>query len=351
MKSIVLWIIIVCVILIQFYCIFICYSSKRETFTDHMTVLLTKSTYSESPMTLAADIHDVNDKSMIDTLDKLFPLRVKMINYSNLNKSHLLVVPQMYNTLMLKHDYEFVGSLYPICLTMILPINSNVSTYTDLQNIKIGTFRNVSYDFLNIFGQIMNVSLSLIPCESYSELYSKWKNNEINAIFLMVSHPNQFVKLLSYQEEIKLFNWNTVFDNINLKRIINFHFQDIKKISMPIQSYRLFKLSRYYPTYGFYVNLISPKSISLERIYQLLKTIYLNISKLKINLDFAASLSPEWMSYCPPNMNYHKGAKAFYTDINLISEFSPKCHMLNTPCDEQSIYTIDNIISKRIGIL
>lgn len=343
------WILLIIMIILLWMVVY--QLSVKESFTDSMSVLLTQSPYSEKPLTLASDITDVNDKAMADALEHVFPLQLKPINYSKLNTSDVLLLPQMYNSLMLKHDYEFVGSLYPICLTLILPINSTVSSYTDFQNIQIGTFANVSFDFLKEFSQIMNLSLSTVICKSYSELYDKWKKNEINAIFLMVSHPNQFVKLLSYQEEIKFFNWNTVFDDVNLKRIINFHFQDIKKINIPIQTYRLFKLSRYYTTYGFYVNLISPKSVSLETIYQLLKTIYTNISKIKVNLEFASSLTPEWMSYCPPNMNYHKGAKAFYTDINVISEFNSQCYLLNTPCTQESIETIDGVLSRRIGIL
>jgi len=323
---------------------------RHESFENY-SVMLTRSYFDEHRLTLAADRTDVNDELMATLLTSLFPLLSVPIDYQHLQPQHLVLLPQMYNNRVIPFHDQFVASLYPICLTLILPINSTVSTYTDMETVVIGTLPNASVDFLTSFASIMNLRISTVVCTTYKELYSKWKKNEIGAIFLLVSHPNQFVKLLSYQEEIKFFNWNQVFDNVNLRRILNFHFQDIKKISISIQTYRLFKLSQYYTTYGFYVNLVAPESIPSEYIYRLLQTVYQNISKIKVNFEFAHSLSPEWMSYCPPNMNYHSGAKSFYTDINVISDYSPKCYMLNMACNDSTIDSIDGIISRRIGII
>lgn len=330
--------------------LFLILYKKKETFQDNLSVLITKSYYSENKLTIENDNTDINDNLIIQMLSNIFPLNYKQIDYNNIN-NNLLLVPQMYNTQLIKNNYKFVASLYPISLTMILPINSNVSNYKDFENIKIATLKNCSHDFLYKFSQIMNMNLDLVICENYKDIYTKWKDKTIDAIFIIVSHPNQFIKLFSYQEEIKLFDWNTVFENENLKRIINFHFQDIKKISIPIQTYRLFKLSQYYNTYGFYVNILANKNIPDYYIYNLLKTIYTNNSKIKVNLPFTYSLTPEWMSFCPPNMEYHIGAKQFYTDINSISEFDDKCYLLNSTCNNENIDSIDGVITKRMGII
>jgi len=321
-----------------------------------LNVLLTKSYYNQKRITLGVDLTDINERKATNMLTNIFPFKVKNVGFENLlDDNDILLVPQIYNTYLnaKQKTYYYVASLYAVCLTMILPINSKVKSYRDFEDITIGTLNvnHASDAFISVFSYALNLNLKIKYCSSYQELYNLWKNKEINAIFMLVSHPNEFVKLFSYQEEIRFFDWETLFKDINLNRILSFHFPNLKQIQIPIKTYRFFKTSQYFKGYGFHVNLIANANVADEYVYDLLKTIYINYNKIKNNLESAYLLSPSWMSFCPPNISYHNGAREFYKDVNLISEESNDCYLLNDQCTKKTRKTIYNIIEKRIGII
>lgn len=351
------YIVVLCILILIF--ITVLKQNKKEHYQEenHLNVMLTKSIYDTKKITLGGDKTDLNDEATSKLMKKIFPFQLNNVNYENLLKtqSDLLILPQIYNKIISTSNekYSFVCSLYTVCLTLILPINTEVKNKNDFETLKIGTFNknHASNLFLKLFSNIMNLKLNIVHCDTYGDLFTKWKSGEIDSIFLLISHPNQFVKLFSYQEEIKLFNWDILFKDINLKRIFIFHMPYLIKVTIPIANYRFFKLSNYYTGYGFNVNMLSSNKIDDGYIYNILKTIYINYAKIKNNCLWMYQLSPSWMSNCPPDMVFHPDAKKFYIDINLISEQYNDCYMLNLECNRKTRNILYGIIDKRLGIL
>lgn len=332
---------------------------------NNRRVLISETIHNFNKAILYYDDTDINDKSAGQLLCQLFPFVARPIAFPKITslQNAVVVAPMiMIRYLANKFPLHFIGSLYNVHLTLLLPVNQTVATMDDFQNLNIATFHELQYSylFLYIFQRSMNINLRITPCQSYGELHNVWSSKQCNAIFLIVSHPNQFVRLFSYQEQIKLFDWNIFMSNVNFRRLMSFHFPNLIATTFPLRGYRMFSSVLYANSYGFTVSMVSDSSIPDDCVYDLLTTLYTNTdsiygsaSQIKTNYQFMYNLNASWMSSCPPNLQYHSGAKQFYTDINKITTMpdGELCYLTRYKCNKKTYNNVMQSIMSHLGIL
>lgn len=307
--------------------------------------IVTQSPFDQQRLILCYDNFDLNDEIMAQDLKEMFPLTLQ----SPVGRGNLLMVPQFQN--LDTKDMLFLVSMFNISLTLLLPVDREDA----IEDMVIGTIRShYSYPFLLKLLQIFRLPTVIRSFATYEDLDQAWNTQSITAVFLICSHPNPFVEKFSFKNRIRFYDWSLLFDSqINAKATLLFYFPDMIQTSIPVSTYRIFTLSLAFDGYGFKINLLGHRDVPSEYAYTLVQTLDDNYLTLQIRHPFLQNVNRQVMSYCPPYLQYHPGAKMFYINQNYITEQpSTLCSLLDTgiKCDESKLRLVRSYLDRH-GIL
>jgi len=315
-------------LLLLFFMIFFLFLCQAEHFSLSKRVQTTIYNYDRKKISYLP--RDDNTKRFVHSLMNHFPLTLN----NTRKKEDYVFIPQCLNTEYM--DYQFVANLYKVHFTLLLPLHrpKNVKSIEDISLLKIGIIQDdeASFSVLSRLLQRFDLqyeNISIHPSEDTIE--KAWESGKIDAIFMLCSHPNQYIYHLSIKHPLYLFDWSTILNNATKPRLL-LEFPDLMKSTYPIFNYRIFQISKTMNSLCFNMNLLSRPSNDPENVYGLLETLTKYLSSFVYQLDFLHGLQYAFLSISPVYLYYHKGAFQYYSDQNLLSNDSDLCFQLRVGC-------------------
>lgn len=338
-------------IMIYFY-----FNFEREHFqVDYdgtTTFLLTESPYRVENIFLIGDKRDINDGRTLNFLRSIFPFSSvkKSILKKNMVQS-IGYLPECAVSAKTKKENLFVSLVGYQTLTLIIPRDSPLKE--DVSNDvwkgkRICSFRNSSASqTLKTIVFRLGLSVNIIEVNTYGDMYEVWKKEEVDGIFLLCSHPNLFVEKFSFQFEVRIFNFLKYFMSDSYrKNLITFYFPSIFRSTIQLYTYRTYMIGKTIPSCSFYMVLYASPKVSDEFIFALIDTLHKNFFYMTTHLPGWTFFSESTMQICPVDMEFHRGAKRYYTEKSAITE-QPK----NLSQYKTSFYNLNDSTSDREKVL
>lgn len=320
-------------LLVIIFIFFIFYIKKytNENFNNYKSVIVTPRKVLYDKIVINSFLGNSLYHNIAKNIAKKFP--INNIKLSNGSKTNIYNTNQFSNHISLVQDdilfnyiknnannnIRYILSIGIEKFTLITPKNSKINSWHDLENKTIGTLdKNTgSYFTLNnilnsfeINTKIVTVKLNSIP--------SLLLNKEIDAFFIVISHPNNLFRIINKQVSIKFLSMDTL-DKQILKKIFPF----ANKSKIDIDEYHI-PTTNVINTLETRVNIICNDKLDKEHAYNFIKTIFSNLIFIKTNGtdDYKLQMQEFNPSYLYPNntlYKLHEGVHKFYIDIGVIS--------------------------------
>lgn len=305
------------------------YSSKKMNITLNNNVL--------NPLNIIYNNVSVSETYIKNKLKVFFPIKeetiggdfYKSIQYINDNKGKILIINedifvdssiglQKFRNNPLKNN-RFICSLYYSHFTLITPLDSDILSWKDLENKTIGTIEN-SQNLINLV-EILSVAgynrynLKIYTAKDLKSLQEIFINSNVDAIYLTVEHPSNFLKKLSDMRKIRF-----IFTEGISKDIFKFHFPFSFKGQVNLSDYDMYPSKNLViDSYAIRTIIITNKDTKKEVIYNFVKNIFENLQYIRKNIAYLKIMIPSFISYCSPLLLYHSGAEKFYNENNYIT--------------------------------
>jgi uncharacterized protein len=214
-----------------------------------------------------------------------------------------------------QNKLRFICSLHQETLALIAAEDSHIKSINDLigKRVTIGSCKSsTQYNFKEVLSQkgIDPKKDLYSECLTLSESISKFDNKEIDAIFIMTGHPSQVLLELTSNPHRPAY-----FVPIEKMRALIKDSPYYTKGYIPIDFYPNTSNEKDVPTVSVITTLITTEDTSDEVVYELVKTIFQNIEKLKTKHPSFINLSKKSMlesAFSP----IHPGAKKYYQELN-----------------------------------
>jgi TRAP-type uncharacterized transport system substrate-binding protein len=307
-------------------------------------------------------------------LKKLFPLKIRTSEgmYSNLselvkeNNSYQMAFctendyyKAINDKVIKKEDVNFVCSFYRLEFILILNDNIRINNYKELISLIIRSGKDTSkylkiglldenhsshhdgielLKLLKITKDTKGITI-MDDYRSMRDLIDDFDNNELDMIYLTTTSKNPY--LINYLKTNFINIIGT--DGIN-DHLIKIKFPNVFKETINISKYnrivedtndtgyfssRNMGKKTKINTYSTRLFLVAKKTLPEEYVLKLIRNIYGSLIKLKKNMNdyflnnrnntLNKSFDPYEMFFIKKNLNYHKGAKKFYEEINFIN--------------------------------
>ena len=216
-------------------------------------------------------------------------------------------------------NIRFVCSIFSEKYTLIVRSDSNINSYSDLYNHKIGIKGSGSlYCLFNIYKYFnwgWNKRNMIYYSDNYTIINDLYKK-KINAIFIVVGHPSDFITYITNNISVKIIETN----DIDISKM-RYFLPNIRKDVISKSYY--YNSSSYLNTFSSRCMIITNKNSNVDDIYQFTKNIYNNLGFFKNNLKIFSSIFKWDLVYKIPMLEYHLGSSRFYQEQGYIS--SKKC--------------------------
>tara|TARA_Y100001933_G_scaffold265200_1_gene336871 strand:+ start:8029 stop:9198 length:1170 start_codon:yes stop_codon:yes gene_type:complete len=327
---------------------------RNEKFIDYAPIRLVRNStiktyqstrYLENMSEIALDIYNESSKKISRELVQLFPLKRNIspnihLMISNLadNKSQFFMCPEdlyfdaylgvkYYNKKQFKKNnhydekyssLRFVCGLFKTYFTLVVKDISSISNWNDISEKKIGILGKNSisaYNFhiLSIATKLKNVKIIF---NNQTRLEEMFLNDEIDGIYMTVSHPSSFIKEISKKNEVRIITTDSKGIDTDL---IGFYFPTAFKGDINTEKYETAP-GMYDRVSGHYIRtcLVTNEYVDNAYVYALTKSIFDNINYLKYKIPSWHSISPSFLTYVQQLAKYHRGARSYYKEIGYI---------------------------------
>lgn len=294
-------------------------------YDNTMTYLLTESPFRMENIILHGDSRDVNDSRMLNYFRSIFPFSEGKRATGVVDTKMVGYYPECAVSSLTKKKNLFVSLVGYQTLTLIIPRNSPLNESVDAEVWKgkrICTFKDsAASQTLRIIVTRLGLNVVIVDVNSYDDIYTLWKKGRIDGIFLLCSHPNLFVEKFSFQFEVSLFNFYKYFTSSTYrKNLIIFYFPSMFRSTIEMYSYRMYMNSKTIPSCSFYMVLYASPDVSDDFVFGFVNTLHKNFFYMTTHLPSLSHFSESTMQICPVDMEFHSGAKRYYTEKAVITE-------------------------------
>ncbi len=230
-------------------------------------------------------------------------------------------------------------------ITLIIPANSNIYSWSDLSNKNIGTLHknSGSYYLLNKLKDTFNFPFNIKNLEAFNSklIIDSFTNKTIDAFFIVVSNPNNTIKTLSQNYPIRIIGTKGLNPNIT-DMILPYY----KKSNIDTTDYKMSVINSI-NTYKTNICLICNKSFDSLESYILIKAIFTNFPYLTNNGDDYYKLqfldfNPSYLYQNSDKIKLHDGVIKFFKEINIITDNpNPEC-LYKIGIDKCNLTNINN---------
>ena len=301
--------IIICII------IYILYSNKtnKERF---ITTIYTPSYFERNEITInISQEENESDKYVGHYLKSKLPFNIRYDKYSK-SDTNLILLPES-NALPLS-THKLVIPIHYLGFSLLCKVdNTMINNFVDMNDKRIaiypkGGYTETIYKYL-IKKLNFSKSPDIIDYKSKEDLFNKLDNGDIDCIGILLKHPNEFVKEMTYKFKIKIINWEPN------ERLI-YYFPNLQKVNMDFSEYRLFDIKKTGYGYGVKLSLFAHKDMSIESINIIIKTYGERNGKTK-----------NWIMNVSQYGELHEGALKYYRDNGFFlnrENYNPACKLL-----------------------
>lgn len=224
-------------------------------------------------------------------------------------------------------NIRYISNLAIEKFTFIVPQLMNIRSWKDMPKIKIGTITSsASYDILKTILSITNNNSDIIDCEfTVDTIVNKFKNKEIEAYFLVISHPNLVMTELLQKYPCYMFGTRGI-EEQTLINVFPFYYKTI----LDVNEYSIKTPSTEY-TLQCNLVLIAHKDLDALEMYILTRAIFHNMKYMIYNGNYYYKLqmndfNPQYIYNNFPFLELHDGTRKFYRDIGILTDNpSPNC--------------------------
>jgi hypothetical protein len=260
-----------------------------------------------------------------------------------------------------KEDVNFVCSFYRLEFILILNAKFRIQNYNELLMLISKKSKENKNDYLKIGLLDVNHSshhdgielLKLLKItkdtkgitiidnfKSMRDLIEAFDNNELDMVYLTTTSKNPYLINFLKTNFINIIGTDGINNNLIKIKFPNV-FRDIINISkynriledtadlLSFSSSRDLGKKTKINTYSTRLFLVAKKTLPEEYVLKLLRNIYGSLTKLKKSMNdyflnernntLNKSFDPHEMFFIKKNLQYHKGAKKFYEEINFIN--------------------------------
>tara|TARA_B100000575_G_C23143240_1_gene666044 strand:- start:7863 stop:8942 length:1080 start_codon:yes stop_codon:yes gene_type:complete len=224
------------------------------------------------------------------------------------------------------NNIRFVSSIGLEKFTLITPLNTNIFSWKNINNNKIGTLTksSASYISLNLIKTYFKKDFSIKSYSEFSsEAFNDLKEKKIDAFFIITSHPN--LKIINLTKEISLRIFGI--DGLD-KDILKLAFPKLEVSRIDLENYNIFKAPP--NTLSCKVDIICNSKLPNIDGYNLIQTIFKNFIDFKTKGSSNHKLrmrdfNPEYIYLSHDEYTLHSGVYKFYKEIGLITD-NPSLH-------------------------
>jgi len=315
-------IILLTVILFIFY-------KKREDFKDYKSLIVTPQQTIYNDITLNTFYKGSFYEKIAKNFSTIYP--ITNINYTKGSQSNIELTNKKDNHLSLiqedillsfmrnnpKNNVRFISCVGIEQLTLVVPFNSKINK---LENIKtIGTLNNKSGSYITLkkILEAFQIESKIVNLD-INDITNKFKLNQIDAFFIITSHPCHIIKSLHNRFPIKFLSLSYLNKDIFTKI-----FPFSKTSIIDTQLYNI-NSNIVIETINSKILLICNKNLKKNDGYNLIKTIFSNFSYIKHsgNDDYKMKMkdfNPAELYLDNSTYILHKGVKNYYIDIGIIT--------------------------------
>lgn len=304
------------------------YHNRNTSLLMHiLNISLTKM--HEDQLNLYFHSIDTNDNNFLKMLNKLFPFQHKQ-QTNQIPSCSFVLVPSFYLLLLKKElpeyqassiknidlsfgiHYDFVCNLYEQQITCIVKKNSNIHLFP--LHAKVGVIENHhSHYFLKLIKQILQLKIELIVFTTLDLMANAFTSNEIYSMFLICSHPNNFLLSFSLHTEITFFNICSILTkDTSTQNLVQFYFPELQKSVIRLFPYRSFNNQKLMATVkiccSFFVHKMHHHHVYIPSV---LNTIFKTLQTFNNVLPFY-SLVLDHVHVSPLQYQYNNEAFEFY---------------------------------------
>lgn len=252
-------------------------------------------------------------------------------NYLGINKLDGLVNSKYkkkndYKPIKKLDNLRYVCAFYNIHFTLIAPVDSEITSWTDLKDTIIGTYANsTSFDNLILLIKLMEYKESDITVITYTninDITTAFIEGKIDTMYLTMAHPNPLLHKISIERRIKLI----LTEGLPFTKL-QYYFPGGWKSNIDTRYYMTIPYPNpLLPSYALRKILITNKDTNTETVYKFIRSLFENIIYLRQQLICMEDLQPYFMIYAQPLVRYHEGIRKFLLEMNYIT-FNPdiKC--------------------------
>lgn len=330
-KSVLFYILLLSVLYITIH------SRKREYYNNYKSIVVTPQSTIYKNLTISTWHNSSLYVNLANNLSGLFPIAniVKtggsVENIYNVEKSKNMLGLVQDDTL---YNYakenpntnvRYITMLGLEQITAITLANSNINSWNDIKNKRIGTFGLDSGSYKTL-DRILSISRDLRTNQIVSididnngdSIIKKLVNKEIDLFFGIVSNPDPIFNTISKKYPIKILG----VDGIDTKLL---------KIALPYYRDAIIDTTEYkvvssktIHTLQTGISLICHKELDPLDSYLLIKTLFGNFSYIKNNGDNTYKsqmfeFSPTYLYNVNYSVDLHSGIRKYLKDINLIT--------------------------------
>jgi len=312
------------IIAVKYFIVSSTIENFQVDYDNTSSYILTESSYSTESVFLSSDKRDANDNRLLVFFRSIFPFKHEINGKDRVRKA-IEYYPECAISSLMKKRNLFVSLLGYQTLTLIVPRDSPL--YEDIsidtwKGKRICTFANSTASLtLRTIVTRLGMNVIIIEVSSYADMYSIWKKGDIDGIFLLCSHPNLFVEKFSFQFEVRIFNFYKYFTSDSYrKNLITFYFPSMFRTTIQMYNYRTFMIGKTLPSCSFYMVLFASARVSDDFVFTFISSLHKNFFYMKTHFPTLSSFSESTMQICPVDMEFHSGAKRYYTDKDVITE-------------------------------
>jgi len=324
MLNIILFLIII-ILLFKFL------SNKVEKFKNYKKIVVKPQNSIYNKTTLNLMPNKEIQINIADNLSNVFPIEninsgctgfSAVKNTNDLNNHLALVTDEIYfyYTNKKKHNIRFICTLGYEFFTLIAPFDSNIMSWKDIKNKKIGVVPNSSSHFiLQKILTAFNIRFTnkVIPISFDStKIIKDFNKKNIDCVFSICAHPDSIIQELNKIKPIRIIG----VEGLDKKILTGvFSFYNSEKINL-----ENYKLNNYIETLGVKINLLCNKDFDKNDCYNLINTIFSQFQYIKKNGDDnykiqMRNFNPSKLYLDNLKYQFHESVYKFLKDIGMIT--------------------------------
>lgn len=303
---------------------------KQVTVTPQAQIYTNLVLYTDNYNTVSNDIaNNISNYYPIHKINKIDSNKILNLIETNVNNLGLIQEGLIDKYVITNPDtnIRYISNLAVEKFTFIVPQLMNIRSWKDMPKIKIGTVKtSASFDILKTILSISNNNSDIIDCEyTVDTIVNKFKNREIDAYFIVISHPNVIMTELLNKHPCYMFGTRGI-DEQTLVNVFPFYYKTI----LDVNEYSISSPSTEY-TLQCNLVLVAHKDLEPLEMYILTRAIFHNMKYMMYSGNYYYKLqmsdfNPQYIYNNFPFLSLHNGTRKFYRDMGILTDNpSPNC--------------------------